>query len=95
VRILLRILEPFLLNGSDTLRERLEVLGLLPILVQRDGLLAQPLDGEKMLDAAILAAFFLVSQMIFEEDALFANLPQIKTTVEYGKERLGVGESMV
>jgi len=48
-----------------------------------------------MLDAAILASFLLVGQMIFEEDALFANLPQIKTTVKDGKERLGVGESVV
>jgi len=85
MRAAVRVLVPHFLEPSDSFRQSLEVL-VAVFLVQRHSLLAQPLQGQEMFDAAVGAPLLVVREMVLQQDALLADLPEVETTIEDGQE---------
>jgi len=79
------VLIPHLLDGSDLLREALEVFVMM-VLVECHRLLAQPFQGQKVLDATIGTPFLVVRQVVLQQNRLLADLPQIEPAVEHRQE---------
>jgi hypothetical protein len=85
VGVLVRVLVPELLDLPDLVGHRAE-LGVALLLIERNGLLAEPLESQKVLDATVVAPLAVVRQVILQEDALLADLPEVEAAVEHREE---------
>ena len=83
-----RIVVPHFLDGAYFLRQASYFLmGF--FVIEGDGFLAQSLQRQKVLDAAIGASFLVVGKVVFEQDALLADLTQVKAAIQHRQEVLG------
>jgi hypothetical protein len=80
--IIVGIIVPPRLEAPDTGGQLLDIDGAFRIRgIKGDGLLSQSLNCQEMFDTTIKTSFFVMRKVVFQKDALFADLPQIELGV--------------
>jgi len=67
---------------------KIENIGMRPGFVECDGLFRQCFNRQKVFDTAICAPFLGLGEMVFQQNALLANLTEIEHRIKHGKQFL-------